>query len=276
MSTADAAHVARGTDRFHDGVVDPIYHDLWGDTRHIGIFEDPDETVHDAMARVTERLGREAGVTADMVVLEAGCGHGAVARHLSAIHGCRVMAIDTSDLDLTWGAALTRAAGLADRVRFAWADLHALPYENCSFDVYWAQESFLPARSKHAALEEAARVLKPGGRLVLTDLVVRRATAPADRAVFAEQMSWPEMWDTDDYRLALCDCGFAVEVEHDWSDGLALTYGRLRRELAGRHREFEARRGRLAVEQAAASLRLWSTAAEDDKIGWIHLRAKRL
>lgn len=276
MTTARMACVPQTTDCFHDGVAGLIYRDLWGDSRHIGIFEHPGETVHDAMARVTERLVGEAGLLPTHRVLDVGCGHGAVARRLASVHGCQVEAIDISKLDLTWGEALTRSAGLGERVRFSWADIHRLPYENCSFDVYWAQECLLRADSKHIALEEAARVLKPGGRLVLTDLVVRRDTSPDDRAAIAEQVSWPEMWDADDYRLGLLEAGFVIEAQNDWSDCIANTYDRLSDDLERRRREFEARIGREAVNSAAVSLRFWSEAAENDKIGWIHVQARRV
>lgn len=276
MSTARVARAPWGTACPQDGVAGPVYRDLWGDTRHIGIFEHPGETVHDAMARVTERLGLGVGLRPEDRVLDVGCGHGAVARHLAAIHGCRVVAADVTELDLAWGEALTRAAGLDDRVTFAWADLHRLPYENCSFDIYWAQECFVRAHSKHIALEEAARVLKPGGRLVLTDLVVRHLATPDDREAISRHVSWPEMWDPEDYRLALQEAGFAITSQNDWSDCVATTYERLSGELELRRPDFEARMGRTAVEAAAASLRFWAEAADDDKIGWIHIQAQRL
>jgi len=276
MTTPRMARVTRGPDSLQDGVAGLIYRDLWGDSRHIGIFEHPGETVHDAMARVSERLIERAGLRPGLRVLDVACGSGALARHLAAVHACRVNAIDTSDMALAWGEALARAAGLADRIDFSWGDLHRLPFENCTFDVYWAQECFLHASSKHMALEEASRVLKPGGRLVLTDLVVRRETTPEERAAIADRVAWPEMWDQEDYRLVLGEAGFVIECEDDWSDCIAPTYDRLVGDLERRRREFEARIGRDAVDHAAATLRFWSEAAENDRIGWIHVQARRL
>lgn len=276
MTTARTARVGGGTGCRQDGLAGSVYRDLWGDTRHIGIFEHAGDTVHDAMARVTERLGHSVQPQPDDRILTVGSGHGAVARHLAAIHGCRVVATDITDLDLTWGKALTQAAGLSHRVSFGWADLHRLPYENCSFDIYWAQECLIQAHSKHVALEEAARVLKPGGRLVLTDLVVRRMTTPDERAAIARHVSWPEMWDSEDYRLALHEAGFAIDAQHDWSDCITTTYERLSTDLQRRRRDLEARMGRDAVAEAAASLRFWIDAAEDDRIGWMYIQARRL
>ena len=66
---------------------------------------------------------------------------------------------------------LTRAAGLERRVRFIRADYRALPWDNASADAVYALESSCHASGADKAdfLAEAARVLKPGGRLVVAD-----------------------------------------------------------------------------------------------------------
>src|SRR3546814_9243384 len=97
-------------------------------------------------------------------VLDVGSGYGALARFLARQYGCEVVASNISERELEWGRELTADQGLEDKVRFEWADFHALPFDGDAFDYYWSQEAFLHAADKATVLTEAQRVLKPGGR----------------------------------------------------------------------------------------------------------------
>jgi SAM-dependent methyltransferase len=69
--------------------------------------------------------------------------------------------------------ARASAAGLADRVRFEYADALELPYEDATFDGAWFVESLIHMPDKERALAEVARVLKPGARLAVADMFRR-------------------------------------------------------------------------------------------------------
>ena len=91
-------------------------------------------------------------------VLDLGCCKGRFARRLEA-RGASVVGLDLS------ARMLAEAEGL-DRVRGAVRDL---PFADGAFDAVIAIETFEHVRDVHAALVEARRVLRPGGRLVVID-----------------------------------------------------------------------------------------------------------
>jgi arsenite methyltransferase len=112
-------------------------------------------------------------------VLDLGCGRGALL--LSAarlVPRGRAVGIDLWRADQTGNspAATRRNAereGVADRVELDTGDMTALPYADATFDVVvsnLAIHNIPSAAGRRAALDEAVRVLRPGGRLAVADL----------------------------------------------------------------------------------------------------------
>ncbi|HKJ72092.1 MAG TPA: methyltransferase domain-containing protein [Gammaproteobacteria bacterium] len=274
MSTAISDVVARTRD-YYDGAANEIYRDIWGENIHMGLFADPDEDLPTAMARSNEVMARGADLSPSHEVLEVGCGYGGLARFLAANYGARVLATNISDKELGWGRELTEQAGLGHRVDMEWADFHELPYRDGRFHVYWSQEAFLHAADKRRVLDEAYRVLRPGGRLVVSELLVHHGTPEAERARIYERVGAPEMWDAPDYDAALADLGFRVLVREDWSRHVARSYGWVRAELERRRAEFERRVGRDVVDTTSEALGFWVAQADAGRIGWIHYVADK-
>jgi ubiquinone/menaquinone biosynthesis C-methylase UbiE len=101
-------------------------------------------------------------------ILDAGCGYCYHTVRL-ARSGAAITAIDFSKAALSVAEQTIDSAGLTDRVQLQQADLTNLPFEDSSFDsiVSWGVIMHVPEMEK--ALSELARVLKPGGTLVLCE-----------------------------------------------------------------------------------------------------------
>jgi len=274
MSNAINDVVAQ-TQAYYDGAANAIYKDIWGENIHMGLFSHPEEDLPTAMVRSNEAMSRDLNLGPDDEVLDVGCGYGALARFLAEQYGCRVLATNISEKELEWGRELTREAGMEDRVAFQWADFHELPFAADRFSVYWSQEAFLHGADKRRVLEEAHRVLKPGGQLVFSELLVREGTPDADRARIYERVGAPEMWDDPDYEAALKDIGFTITRHADWSENVALSYGWVRKELERRRAEFEERVGRDVVDATSAALQFWVDQANAGRIGWVYYVAEK-
>lgn len=99
-------------------------------------------------------------------VLDVGCGTGIVARLAAASAGSsgRVVGVDISPDML----AVAKAASGELPVEWKEADAHDLPFPDASFDVVLSQQvvQFLPDRQR--ALTEMRRVLRPGGRALVS------------------------------------------------------------------------------------------------------------
>jgi cyclopropane fatty-acyl-phospholipid synthase-like methyltransferase len=119
---------------------------------------------------VYRRLERPFGDAGRL--LDLGCGAGATARAVARrAPRTSVTGVTLVPWQREQAEALARAHGLQDRVRIVEADFRALPWPDGSFDAAYAIESAChsPAADKHEFLAEAARIVKPGGRLVVAD-----------------------------------------------------------------------------------------------------------
>lgn len=115
--------------------------------------------------RSIELLGLEPGMRA----LDVGCGTGEESAALAGIVGPegQVLGIDFSAAMV--GESQARWASLAPRLRFEVGDVHALGLPDRSWDVARADRMFQHLASPAGALGELVRVLRPGGRLVVSD-----------------------------------------------------------------------------------------------------------
>ena len=112
-------------------------------------------------------------------VLEVGFGGGdLIVRLAGAVAGGRVEGVELSDPMLRRVRARVRRRGLADRVRLRAGSVDALPFDAGRFDCACSVNTIYFWPDLHRGLAELARVLRPGGRLVLgfgSDEALRRA-----------------------------------------------------------------------------------------------------
>lgn len=142
-------------------------------------------------------------------VLEIGSGAGANAQVLLERHPD--MQLTATDLDpLMAASARRRLARYGHRVTVTEADTTALPFEDDRFDAVVSLLMLHHVIDWRDALDEVARVVRPGGTLVGYDLT-NRLTA---RAVHLADRSPHRLLDPDDLEAGLVAAGFtAVQVD---------------------------------------------------------------
>jgi tocopherol O-methyltransferase len=179
------------------------YRFLWDLDRskalHFGFWGDGVRHFSDALAHQNALLADRLALDAGSTVLDAGCGVGGSAIYLAQRFGCRVVGLTLSDVHYRLALDNARAAGVERRVEFSRRDFHATGCADASVDVVWAVESLCHSHDKAAFLREAARVLKPGGRLIVADYFKRRALAARDDAAMR---SWLHGWEVPDVETA--------------------------------------------------------------------------
>jgi SAM-dependent methyltransferase len=116
-------------------------------------------------------LASAAGIDPSTRVLDLGCGIGGPARYLAATFGCRVTGVDLSPDFIEAATYLTARCGLSDRVTFQAGDALHLPFEHTAFDAIFLQHVAMNIADRAALYAEGRRILAPGGRLAIYDLV---------------------------------------------------------------------------------------------------------
>lgn len=123
----------------------------------------------------TADLAKLVGITADMSVLDIGCGVGGPARFLAETYGCRVTGVDLSDSFVEAARYLTARTGQSERISFQTANALALPFNEASFDVVLLQHVAMNIADRPGLYREIRRVLKSGGRFATFDVVLNSA-----------------------------------------------------------------------------------------------------
>lgn len=175
----------------------------------------PVEELHMLGRSATVALAERAMITELDRVLDVGCGLGGPARYLAANLGCAVTGIDLTKELCDVGAELTRRVGLQDLVSIRQGDALELAFEDGSFDVVWSQHASMNIGDKPRLFAEMRRVLAPGGRLALFDLLAGPNQPIHFPVPWAEEASVSFLATPEETQASLAGAGFALRT---WED----------------------------------------------------------
>lgn len=134
------------------------------------------DSYHPGGTALTRRLADGLDLGENRRVLDVASGRGTTALLLADAYGVQVDGVDYSSANTALAQGAAQAAGLADRAEFTTGDAERLPYPDGVFDAVVCECALCTFPDKAQAAAEFARVLKPGGRLGITDV-----TAAPDR-----------------------------------------------------------------------------------------------
>jgi arsenite methyltransferase len=113
-------------------------------------------------------------------LLDVASGTGASALLAARDLGCDVVGVEYGDAAVRAANATAHAEGLGHRASFRRGDAEALPFPDGDFDAVLCECSLCTFPDKPRAVAEMRRVLRPGGRLALSDVIVDRARLPKE------------------------------------------------------------------------------------------------
>lgn len=210
-----------------DAPISRLINRMWGGQWHLGVFAAPDESLHDAQIRASRIMADGAGLKPGHRVAEVACGVGGTTRFLARDYGCMVWATNIAESQIAEAREITKAEGLDRAIEYSIADFHALPAANASFDCWWCQEALLYAVDKKKVIGEGLRVVKPGGTLVLSDLMLDHRLPISERETFLTAMKAPHMSSPEELDAIVTEMGLKVVDRRDWSAHAAPTFERL-------------------------------------------------
>jgi ubiquinone/menaquinone biosynthesis C-methylase UbiE len=212
--TAERTPTSKDTSEFYD-LSNRLVIDVWDENFHQGYYLSADDTSENRVAadRLTDLVIGKTGLTAGSKLLDVGCGIGQPAFRLLETIDVEIVGVSNNEPQLEIANKRAEAKGLADKVRFEFADGQALHFDDDSFDAVWIFETIMHM-DRLKCLGEALRVLKPGGVLVVTDQLQiggePSAEAAAKIEAFLSSMQASPLLDADAYAALIRDAGLEL------------------------------------------------------------------
>lgn len=122
----------------------------------------------------TDWLLEKGNIKADSKVLEVACNMGTTLIHIAKKYGCDIIGVDLDEKAVEKAKKKIKDNDLEDKVKVMEGDAFKLSFEDESFDVVVneAMLTMLLGDKKEKALKEYYRVLKPGGVVLIQDVVL--------------------------------------------------------------------------------------------------------
>ena len=217
----------------HYDELDEAYRSIWGEHVHHGYWRTGRETPERATEALLELVAERLAPAPGQKVVDIGCGYGASAGWLADRYGVEVTGFTLSEAQ--WRVAAARHGPLAFQRR----DWLENGLADAGFDRAFAIESSEHMEDKARFFAEAARVLKPGGRLVVCAWLARTRAGRREIRHLLEPICregrLPGMGTREEYEALAAGAGLVLldfddisrQVRRTWSVCLRRTLGKL-------------------------------------------------
>jgi tocopherol O-methyltransferase len=169
--------------RNHYDLVSPYYHALWGEHLHHGYWIQGDEPKEKAQLQLIEHLARVANLPSECQILDVGCGFGASSIYLAKQYKAQATGITISPVQVEMANEAARKANA--RAKFLCMDAEAMKFKK-PFDVVWSVESISHYPNNEKFFAGAAKLLKPKGRMAITDWFKKDGLTPREHKKFLQ------------------------------------------------------------------------------------------
>lgn len=249
---------------------DAFYSKIWGgEDIHVGCYEETSD-IRAAGVETVDRMTRALSVTLDgnAAVLDLGSGYGGSARRIAERYGCAVTCLNISEVQNETNRDKNRRAGLQGTVRVMHGSFDDIPVPDGSYDVVWSQDAILHAQDRRKVLQEAFRVLKPGGELIFTDPMQADDVPDGVLQPVYDRLNLRDLGSMRFYREAAQAVGFEVVDQTDLVHNLRTHYSRVLGELEDRRTELERKSSAEYLGKMAVGLQNWVDAADNGHLAW--------
>jgi tocopherol O-methyltransferase len=201
---------------------------IWGPHIHHGYFESHRETPVEAQEKLIEKLLVPLEISPQDKILDVGCGMGGSSLYLAKKYRATVTGITLSQKQVDMATQLAKEASI-ENVNFKVEDALSLEsFSDNSFDIVWSLESCEQFYDKQRFIQQAFRVLKPGGRLMLATWCSGADEYAGSQAEqyrkLCAALQLPYMPTIDCYAHLLQQQGFIIGHKLDWSTHVKQTW----------------------------------------------------
>ena len=202
------------------------YEHFWSGRRalalHFGYYDDHTDKHEDSLIRLNEVLSKMARVSPRDVVLDAGCGYGGSSIWLSENVGCKVVGISVVPYQVKRANSNALKSASKNNLTFIEADYSNTGLPSNTFSVFWALESIVHCDNRPALIKEAFRLLKQGGRIIISEYMLREKPVLTKKE-YGQLSPWlkgwamPELLTASEYIRLMNAAGFKNIKVHDLS-----------------------------------------------------------
>ena len=175
----------------------------------------PVDEFHVGGRSATSELCAHLDAGPDTTLLDIGCGIGGTARFVASTIGSDVTGIDLTSEYIAVARVLTDWTSMDDRVRFEVASALDMPFDDATFDGASQLHVGMNIADKASLFREVHRVLRPGGRFALYDIMAVTGDDIAYPVPWASDASCSFLADLPTYLGELDAAGFEVLAHHD-------------------------------------------------------------
>lgn len=248
------------------------------DTLNLGIYEDKTLSVAEGMQKTVDWMAEfMPQLDKEGHVIDLGSGYGHASRYIAKRYGCQVTCLNISEEQNKRNDQLNKESGLNSLIKIVPGDFTATPFEDNCFDAAWSQDAFFHTHAYGKVLEEAWRILKPGGEFVFMDILqaedcekgaLQEALARVN--IHHDYLASFELYE--DKAKAL---GFECVNIIDKSEHLLIHYSKLHDAVVANYEELSKKCTPSFLELSKNGLQQWVKAAEDGLFKWGLFHLKR-
>ena len=270
MSTtySEAVKIAQ---TYYDGSeTDCLYATIWGGEHiHYGIYQKPDDPIHNASQRTVENIAQILGtLNQNSRVIDLGAGYGGAARYLAKNYGCQVCCLNLSEVQNERNRQLNQKQSLADLVKVTQGSFEEIPYPDHSFDIVWSQDAILHSSDRTRVLKEVKRILKSGAEFIFTDPMQSETCPPRLLQPAFERLGIEDMGSLSFYRQTAKELGFEELNFIDLSPNVPIHYRRFGEEVKKQYEEIVKITSTEFVQKTLKSIEPWIEYYQQGYMQW--------
>jgi len=148
-------------------------------------------------------------------ILDVGCGIGGAARYIASLTGNNVTGIDLTPEYISTAIELTELIGLNERINYQVASALDMPFDDEIFDAAITIHVAMNIPDREKLYGEIARVMKPGAKLCIYDVMKKGNQAIVFPVPWATSSETSHLVSADEMKSLLSDAGFKINDVED-------------------------------------------------------------
>ncbi|MDA3831822.1 MAG: methyltransferase domain-containing protein [Spirochaetales bacterium] len=267
MNKSEVVNTARTY--YNSDDAESFYSIIWGgEDIHIGLYNSETDAIFDASRRTVEKIAACLKLDESKSVLDIGAGYGGSGRYMAEKFGCSVECLNLSEAQNKRNRKLNNEQGLEKLVSVTDGSFENLPYKEDFYDVVWSQDAILHSGNRARVIQEAHRVMKPGGEFIFTDIMQSDDCPDGVLQPILDRIHLATLGSPAFYRQETKKLGMEEVQFIDISEQLSNHYSHVLQEIKNRRDEIGKVCSNDYIERMMVGLEYWVNGGRKGYLKW--------